>query len=73
MTLIPRKTPNPLHIKGLRTCLRCLQSFISEWAGNRICPYCKRKEELTSIHTINGSGPTFPCGRRIEAAINDKD
>ena len=27
----------------LRRCLACLLPFDSEWAGERICPHCKRK------------------------------
>ena len=27
----------------LRRCLSCLSEFDSEWAGERICPHCKKK------------------------------
>jgi hypothetical protein len=27
----------------LRRCLACLLQFDSEWAGERICPLCKKK------------------------------
>jgi hypothetical protein len=27
----------------VRRCLACLLEFDSEWAGERICPHCKKK------------------------------
>jgi hypothetical protein len=27
----------------VRRCLACLSLFDSEWAGERICPHCKKK------------------------------
>jgi hypothetical protein len=43
-----------------RDCLRCGDSFESEWAGVRICPRCKRSKAWQSGVSI-GSGST---GRR---------
>lgn len=30
------------HVRKTRKCLRCTESFASEWFGERICPRCKR-------------------------------
>ena len=39
------KTPNPDEPgKEMRLCLGgCEKMFLSEWIGNRVCPYCDRK------------------------------
>ena len=33
------------HIEKTRNCMRCKLTFMSEWAGHRICPDCKEKEK----------------------------
>jgi uncharacterized paraquat-inducible protein A len=33
----------PAHdVRKTRNCLRCEETFASEWFGERICPRCKR-------------------------------
>jgi Zn finger protein HypA/HybF involved in hydrogenase expression len=31
-----------------RRCLKCRADFLSEWAGQRVCPNCKRKTQWIS-------------------------
>lgn len=32
----------PRDAAKMRACLRCSAEFMSQWAGERICPNCKR-------------------------------
>ena len=38
--------------KKPRRCLRCLEDFVSDWAGHRVCPGCKKSRAW-----IDGAGP----------------
>lgn len=33
--------PPAAQVARARQCLRCRESFASEWSGERICPRCK--------------------------------
>jgi predicted Zn-ribbon and HTH transcriptional regulator len=36
----------PEHVAKKRTCLSCGQKFDSEWVGNRMCPECKKAQQM---------------------------
>lgn len=38
-----------LEVKRKRICLGCLKEFISNWAGNRKCRYCKVLEKRCGL------------------------
>jgi len=38
-----RKTPN--FTKFIRQCLVCRVEFLTEWAGERVCPNCKPSKD----------------------------
>lgn len=38
-----------------RNCLRCQSEFLSDWAGERICPKCKKRSAWRT-----GTLPHFP-------------
>lgn len=44
------KAPQQIKpIRSKRVCLICLSSFDSDWAGNRMCLYCKKNNAYRGI------------------------
>jgi Zn finger protein HypA/HybF involved in hydrogenase expression len=47
-------------VPKVRQCLRCQDTFHSEWAGERICPGCKS----TAAWRKGVPQQTYPVGKR---------
>ena len=44
---VSKPTPERVHIKKTRQCLKCRDKFMSSWPGERICKRCKTIMEHT--------------------------
>ena len=44
--------PERTYVAKTRPCLRCREPFESEWAGERVCGRCKRRDRWREEYEI---------------------
>lgn len=66
---IQKKIENDPEVKE-RMCLKCLLTFVSQWAGNRICDVCKNTWNLTASNEVTTHG-SYDTGQKPKARPRD--
>lgn len=46
-----------------RKCLACLKKFLSEWSGNRLCPQCKTRLNISNVGKFDMDDHPVSMGR----------